>query len=99
MLRGSPHEFKFTVRGDEADAPLRLKFAELDTLVEGTVVNGNALTLLITRPTCICIGSHHQHTSEPLLASSPGVPIISTHARKEACVEMIGAPGDEAKPL
>ena len=54
-----PHEFKFTVRGDEADAPLRLKFTELDTLVEGAVVNGNALTLLITRPI-----SSHQHTTQ-----------------------------------
>ena len=55
----SPHEFKFSVRGDEADAPLRLKFAELNTLVEGAVVNGNALTVLVTRPTHI-IGSDHQ---------------------------------------
>ena len=59
MCQDSPHEFKFTIRGDEADAPLRLKFTELDTLVESAVIDGNALALLVTRP----IDSHHQHTN------------------------------------
>ena len=48
--QGSPHQLKFPVRRNETDAPLWLKLAELDTLVESAVVNGNTLSVLVTRP-------------------------------------------------
>lgn len=37
----APHEFKLSIRWDEADASFRVKLAESHTLVEGAVINGN----------------------------------------------------------
>lgn len=36
-----PHELKLSVWWNEADAPLRIKFAEPHALVESAVVNGD----------------------------------------------------------
>lgn len=35
------HEFKFSVRWNETDTVLRLKFAQLDTLMKLTVINSD----------------------------------------------------------
>lgn len=37
----APHEFKFSIWWDKADAAFRIKLAESHTLVEGAVINGN----------------------------------------------------------
>lgn len=38
-----PHELVLSIRGDKADAPLRVKFTETDTLVESAVIDGYGL--------------------------------------------------------
>ena len=45
----SPHQLKLSIWWNEADASLRLKLTQLDTLVECTVVNGNTLTIFVAR--------------------------------------------------
>lgn len=48
------HQLKLSIWGDEADAPLSLKLAQLDTLVERAVVYSNAGACVVT-PSVWCV--------------------------------------------
>lgn len=75
-ITGLPHKFKLSIRWDEAYAMLSLKLAQLDTLMELTIINGNrCFTSSEIFKSKLDYASHHQLLCLHLIIKTTTSPI------------------------